>query len=139
MNRNEVKALVDAEEPDYATVEYLEPDAARYLREVVESDDPMAAAKATYIASVAGDVESIAILEVASSSPHPEVRVAAVDAAMNLIRTSGSAGTFIEALPRQAFPNEQPKAAERILEALAQDEDKGVRSAAKSAVRWRTR
>lgn len=128
MNRDEIEAFVVAEEPDYRVIKDLDSDAVTYLGELVGGDDVMLAAKATYMASLSADETCLPVLEAASQSPHPEVRVAAVDAARNFVGSTGA----------DAASGSGPNRAKQLLEVLEEDEDEGVRRAATVAVRGST-
>jgi len=98
----EVRALLSAEEPDYAAAARLGPDALPALRRFVESGDPNLASKATYLAGLIGDPQSAPILLVAAASPNPVLRVAAASGAAHLPASQGDA--IVLALLDDAHP-----------------------------------
>ena len=124
MNRSDLEVLLAAEEPEYDSVQEVEPEAVNYLYETALGDDIMAACKAVYIASIAAGEDSLPVLEAAATSTHPEVRVAVVDAALNVIGATHA----------DVSEGSIPRAAGRLLETLARDTDDGVRFAAQSAI-----
>ncbi len=84
VSMNDVRRVLDPEEPDYATAARLGPDAIPHLRALVTGPDSMMASKAAYAASVLeGDVGA-SVVQAAAQSGDPVVRVAAAAAASNL-------------------------------------------------------
>lgn len=108
----QVLARLDTDEPDYAALSTLGPEAVPHLAVLVRSDDPGIASKAAYLASLIESDESVGVVEAAATSSHETVRVAAAASLSNLT-------------PAQAAP-----AIERLLE----DSDVGVRKLALRAV-----
>jgi HEAT repeats len=108
----EVRAVLDPEEPDYAAAALLGPEALPHLRELVESGDPMLASKAAYAAGMIDGDEAVEVLREAARSDEPTVRVAAAASVANL-----GADTSAE-----------------LLEGLVADDDPGVRKVARAAV-----
>ena len=114
ITKQEVIKRLGADEPKYATLAKMGPDAVPHLAALMNGEDLGLAAKATYLASVIQTEEAIEALTAAAMSPHAIIRVAA---AAGLGNVSG----------RRAIP-----LAERLLE----DKDAGVR---KFAVRAASR
>jgi HEAT repeat protein len=112
MTMQEVLARLDTDEPDYAALATLGPEAVPHLKVLVRSDDPGIAAKAAYLASMIESDESTDVIEAASASPHDIVRVAAAAGMRNLA-------------PARAGPT---------VERLLDDKDAGVRKQALHAV-----
>lgn len=80
----DVRACLDPDEPNYTSAAGLGPDALPHLAELVRGDDPMLAAKATYLASLIPDDEAAAIVATAAVSADTSVRVAAAASLRNL-------------------------------------------------------
>jgi predicted component of type VI protein secretion system len=80
----QVRAHLDRDEPDYPAAARLGTDAIPHLTQLVNGHDSMLASKAAYLASLLQDDRSAAVLELAASSPHAEVRVAAAAGIKNL-------------------------------------------------------
>jgi HEAT repeat protein len=81
---DEVRRVLDVDEPDYAQGRTLGPEAIPHLLALVQRGEPMLAAKA---ASLAGMIEadgSAEVLRRAAAHPDVTVRVAAAGAARNL-------------------------------------------------------
>lgn len=108
----EVRAVLDPEEPDYAAAALLGPEALPHLRALVESGDAMLASKAAYAAGMIDGDEAVEVLREAAQSDEPTVRVAAAASVANL-----GADTSAE-----------------LLEGLVADDDPGVRKVARAAV-----
>jgi hypothetical protein len=107
---NDVRAILDAEEPSYVRGVALGREALPHLEVLVKGDDLMLAEKATHLAARIGGARAVDVLVQAARRPDPTVRVAAAASA--------------EVLP--------PGLAEKVLDGLLRDEDTGVR---RSAVR----
>lgn len=80
----DVRAYLDADEVDYRAASLLGAGALPHLEHLVRGDDPMLAAKATYLASLIAGPEQGAILSEAAASDVATVRVAAASALGNL-------------------------------------------------------
>lgn len=89
VTREQVRAVLDPDEPDYPRAARLGPNALPYLAELVTGPDTGLAAKAVYAASLIRDRRSSAVVRSGSASRHPEVRVAAASAAGNLTGSGG--------------------------------------------------
>jgi HEAT repeat protein len=92
----QVLARLDTDEPDYAALATLGPEAVPHLKVLVRSDDPGIASKAAYLASMIESDESTDVVEAASASPHESVRVAAAAGMRNL--APAQAGPWVERL-----------------------------------------
>ncbi|HET9650017.1 MAG TPA: hypothetical protein VFP34_17540 [Microlunatus sp.] len=111
VSMEDVRKVLDPDEPDYAAASQLGEDALPHLEELVRGDDPMLASKATYAASlISGGADAVAT---AADSADPIVRVAAAAAARNL-------------------PSDR---AEQVLRRLTEDDDPGIRKVARTSAR----
>ena len=108
----QLRAILDSDEPDYPLAAQLGPDALPHIETLIKGDDPMLASKAAYLACLIRDDRSMAVLETAVRSKHPEVRIAAAAGARHL-------GT---------------QAASDVLLILLEDQDHGVRKTALKSV-----
>ena len=108
----QVRAVLDLDEPDYEAAARLGPEALPHLRRFVEGGDPNLASKAAYLAGRIGDPQAVSILELAATSDDPVIRVAAAGGASHL-------------------PDEQ---ADTVLLPLVDDDEPGVRKTALKAV-----
>lgn len=80
----QVRAVLDSEEPNYVEGAQLGLGALPYLESLVTRANPMLASKATYLASLIRGEQSVRILQEAARSESLVVRVAAAGAARNL-------------------------------------------------------
>ena len=95
----QLKALLDVDEPDYATLAAIASGAGalQHLRKLAASPDEAVASKAVSLAGIIGDVASIGVISSAAKSPHALVRVAAAHAA-SLLPDSPQAARVVHAL-----------------------------------------
>lgn len=107
----EVRAVLDPEEPDYQKGVELGPDALPHLRVLINGEDPMLASKATYLAGLIKSDESADVVREAARSNVEAVRVAAAATARNLPSTKAS----------------------EVLEELVADPDPGIRRVARES------
>jgi HEAT repeat protein len=84
VTKQQVIDMLNPDEPNYPEAAKLGPDALPHLDTLVKTADPLLASKATYLASLIQDEQSIDVLKAAAQSNHPEVRVAAAAGARNL-------------------------------------------------------
>jgi len=112
----DVRAWLDADEPDYAGAKQaLGTAAVPFLLQLVQGGDLALASKATYLASMIQSAQSPAVVHAAAQSREAILRVAAASCIRNL-------------------PLVQ---AEKVLDSLKGDPDAGVRKVAvKSATRF---
>jgi len=108
----DVRSVLDPEEPDYEFAALLGPEALPHLETLVREGDPMLASKAAYLAGLLDDERSADVVNQASQSDSAAVRVAAAAAARHL---SGSG-------------------ASDVLISLLADSDPGVRTVALKSV-----
>jgi HEAT repeat protein len=108
----QVRAVLDRDEPDYEEAAKLGPDALPLLQRYVESGDPTLAPKAAYLAARIGGSQAEPILELAATSSDSSVRAAAAYGARHL----------------------RPEQAEAVLLTLIDDDDPAVRKTALQAV-----
>lgn len=80
----EIRAILDSEEPDYALAAKLGPGALTHIETLIKGTDPMLASKAAYLAGLIQDAQSTTVLKLAAQSKYPEVRIAAAAGARQL-------------------------------------------------------
>lgn len=125
----DVQAFLDSEEPNYGHAAALGAEALSHLQHiVVNSEDPLLASKAAYLATIIPHEAALNVLEAAVSRPEPQVRVAAAAGVENLM---GSVADAIDPSARAAF---QRRAGELLAPMLA-DQDYGVRKAAERSLK----
>jgi HEAT repeat protein len=90
VTKEQVRAALYPDEPDYEEASKLGPESLPYIEELVQEMDPAFASKAAYLASLIQHDQSIAILKEAAQSSYPEVRVAAAAGVRNLDAEAGS-------------------------------------------------
>jgi HEAT repeat protein len=111
VSMDDVRRVLDPEEPSYEAAARLGPEALPHLQALVEGDEPMLAAKATYAASVLDGASGEKVIRTAAQARDPIVRVAAAAAARNLPAES----------------------ARGVLERLVDDDDAGIRKVARAS------
>jgi HEAT repeat protein len=111
VSMEDVRRVLDPEEPDYEAAAQLGSDALPHLEALVAGDDPMLASKAAYAASLLEGATGQEVVRVAARSDDPMVRVAAAAAARNL--------------PAQS--------AKDVLAGLVTDDDPGIRKVARAS------
>ena len=84
ITKQEVIKRLGADEPKYAALAKMGPEAVPHLRALIKGEDMGLAAKATYLASVIQTEEAIEALSDAAMSPHAIIRVAAAAGLGNL-------------------------------------------------------
>jgi HEAT repeat protein len=107
----DVRRVLDPEEPNYEAAADLGPEALPHLEALVAGDDPMLASKAAYAASMLEGAAGQEIVRAAAQSDDPVVRVAAAAAARNLPAPS----------------------AREVLAGLVTDDDPGIRKVARAS------
>jgi HEAT repeat protein len=144
----DVRAVLDPEEPDYADGARLGRAALPHLAALAAGDDVLLAAKAAHLAArIGGDAAADIVLRAAGHAD-PAVRVAAAGAAADL--DAGMAARVLERLSQDADASVRRRvvrtasahvgrsgdaAARRMLESLAQsDPDASVRKATRDAL-----
>lgn len=108
----QIRAILDSEEPDYALAAQLGPDTLPHIETIIKGADPMIASKAAYLAGLIQDNRSSDVLKIAAKSKYPEVRAAAAAGARHLAA----------------------QAASDVLLVLLEDQDIGVRKIALKSV-----
>jgi HEAT repeat protein len=98
----EVRAVLNPDEPDYTAAATLGSDAIPHLLALASGADVSLASKATYLASLIDTEGSIDVLREAAASNHPEVRVAAAWGAQN-IRTSDVGDVLLSLVTDQDY------------------------------------
>ena len=111
VSMEDVRKVLDPEEPDYSAAARLGEDALPHLEVLVRGDDAMLASKAAYAASLIEGGSDV--VEVAAGSDDPVVRVAAAAAVRNL-------------------PGDR---ARPMLRQLSEDDDPGIRKVARASER----
>ena len=111
VSMDDVRRVLDPEEPSYEAAAELGPDALPHLHALVAGKNSMLASKAAYAASMLEGAAGEHVVRTAAQSPDPVVRVAAAAAAKNL--SSQSAG--------------------EVLADLVVDEDPGIRKVARAS------
>jgi HEAT repeat protein len=111
VSMDDVRRILDPEEPDYDAAAELGTGALPHLQAIVAGDDPMLASKAAYAASMLEGDAGQDVVQAAAHSTEPLVRVAAAAAARNLPAPS----------------------ARDVLSDLAADDDPGVRKVARAS------
>jgi hypothetical protein len=80
----DVRAALDPEEVDYETAKGLGAAAIPFLMELVQGGDLGLASKATYLASLIGDEQSVGVVEAAAARNEPVLKIAAASGIRNL-------------------------------------------------------
>ena len=80
----QVLAVIDKDEPNYAAFTQLGPEALPHLEMIIEASDPLKAAKAAYAASIIGGAASVGALRKAADHHDPQVRIAVAHGLRNL-------------------------------------------------------
>jgi HEAT repeat protein len=111
VSMNDVRRVLDPEEPNYDAAAKLGPDALPHLQALVTGPDSMLASKAAYAASLLEGASGESVVRAAAQSRDPVVRVAAAAAARNL----------------------PPESARAVLVSLATDDDPGVSKVARAS------
>jgi HEAT repeat protein len=111
VTNEQVRAILDLDEPDYDAAAQLGPEALPILQRFVEGPNANRAAKAAYLAGRIGDPAAAPILEFAATSPEASVRAAAASGAQHI-----------------------GEAAESVLITLVDDDNPAVRKTALNAV-----
>jgi HEAT repeat protein len=111
VSMEDVRRVLDPEEPNYEAAADLGPEALPHLEALVAGDDPMLASKAAYAASMFEGAAGQEIVRAAAQSDDPVVRVAAAAAARNLPAPS----------------------AREVLAGLVTDDDPGIRKVARAS------
>jgi HEAT repeat protein len=108
----QILARLDTDEPEYAALAAIGPEAVPHLKVLVRSEDPGIAAKAAYLATLIESDESADVMEAASASPHETVRVAAAAGMRNL--TAAKAGPWVERLLDDSDPGVRKQALQTV-------------------------
>ncbi len=112
VSMEDVRAVLDPEEPDYDAAARLGEGAMPHLRELTRGDDPMVASKAVYLAGLIGGDDAGDIVLTAAHDEDAAIRVAAASSTSRL----------------------SAEASEAVLVDLVADGDPGVRRIAQRAV-----
>jgi HEAT repeat protein len=112
---DQVRRLLDPDEPDYAAAARLGPELLPHLKALVDSGNVHYGSKAAFLASLIDHDQAVEILRRAAKSPSPLVRAAAAGGTRSMTRPTAAG----------------------VLLALLEDRDAGVRKLAieSSAIR----
>jgi len=119
---NDVLNALNPDEPNYNIASKLGPEALPHIEKIIETADPLLASKATYLASLIDDERSISILNNASKSKYPEVRISSAHGIKNLMSTEKNKNKT------------QSDLINRVLTDLNNDNDFGVKKAANKTI-----
>ena len=119
VTREQVLALLESDEPDFAEAADWGAEAAALVEEFARSDDPYLAAGAVYLAGYIPCEHSVAIVAAAVHHPEPETRIASAEAARQLVRSGLTVREMAALRP--------------VFQALLHDSDEGVRRVAQRA------
>lgn len=144
VSMKQVRAILDAEEPDYRGLAALGPDALPQLKKLVGGADVMLASKAAYAASLIPDERAVDVLLEAAQCEDPVVRVAAAAAVRNVPQlTSGDLleNFFVDAdagVRRAAIKSVGKSATDtlrsKIAEMASSDSDPAIREMSRAAL-----
>ena len=87
---NQLRRLLNSDEPDYTALARLGPTILPQLRQLVADRNEYVAANAASLAGMIGHDQAVAVLEVATRSPSAQVRIAAAGALRHLKRPAAS-------------------------------------------------
>ena len=118
---NDILEELNRYEPNYKkAAQEFGPKALPHIKKIVESSpDPLLVSKAVHLASIIEDPDSILVLDTASKSKYPEVRVATANAVADITKGTSNR-TFMGDM----------NLTNTILNKLKDDPDVGVRKAA---------
>ena len=130
----DVRRVIDPEEPDYEFGSLLGPEALPHLGVLVRSDDPMLASKAAYLAGLIDGADATDVVTSAAQHDDAVVRVAAAAATRHLEGAGASdvllpllsdtdEGVRLAAL--KAVPDDASDAVRTKVEAIAADHGEG--------------
>ena len=86
----QVLAVIDKDEPNYAAFAQMGPEALPHLEMIIDANDPLKAAKAAYAASMIGGAGSVNALRKAAEHHDPQVRIAVAHGLRNLSEAAPS-------------------------------------------------
>lgn len=134
---DELYRLISSEEPDYPAIALLlDASSAPHLKRMAEDDNVMLATKAVYAASLLPGGEAEQIVERASASPVPQIRIASASALVNLpaasrnklaVRLLDDADLSVEKLTIRSLSGRVPAGVRRRLDRLAGTGDPVIR------------
>ncbi|MDT0344533.1 HEAT repeat domain-containing protein [Streptomyces litchfieldiae] len=122
----DVRRVLEPEEPDYAAMARLGSGSLPHLRDLVQGPDPMLASKAAYAAGLLEGDQGHDVITIAALSEDPIVRVAAAGAAINLpVETaadilSGLAADTDPGVRKVALTSLPPDAPEDVVDRLSE-------------------
>jgi HEAT repeat protein len=145
LTTEQLRALLDPEEPNYSTMAtLLAPDDLEGLAALVKGPDPMLASKAAYAMTLIPDEATVTAVKAAVASPHEVVRIAFAAGLPNL----GQHGVDAIALQlledtdpgvrktatKTAGALEGPSLVAKLRSMAEKDPEAGIRALAKAAV-----
>ena len=122
VSMQDIRDILDSEEPDYDAGASLGEAALPHLSELVKSADPLLAAKATHLAARIGSQAARHVVALAAERPEPQVRIAAAAGLGDLPEEP-------EVVLLDAMENRT------LLDRLLDDPDPGVRKFARKSAR----
>lgn len=138
---DELYLMLSSEEPDYPAISLLlDASSAPHLKRMAEDDNVMLATKAVYAASLLPGGESEQIVEKASVSPVPQMRIASASALVNLpaasrnklaARLLDDSDLGVEKLTIRSLSGQIPPAIRQRLDRLADGGDPVIRQLSK--------
>lgn len=144
-NTDDIRARIDLDEINYpALARELGPEALPALEEIARDPNITLASKAVYLASQIGGDQAVPILERATTSPAPALRVTVAAATRNL--EHAHAEPALDSLLRDVDPGvrkvalrsaaivDSPALRQQVAEMADNDDDAAVRAAAREAL-----
>lgn len=138
---DELYLMLSSEEPDYPAIALLlDASSAPHLKRMAEDDNVMLATKAVYAASLLPGGDSEQIVEKASVSPVPQMRIASASALVNLpaasrnklaVRLLDDSDLGVEKLTIRSLSGQVPPAVRQRLDRLADGGDPVIRQLSK--------
>jgi HEAT repeat protein len=123
MNLDEVRAMLDVDEPDYpGFLRRLDAEDVASLRALVSEDEPRIASKAAYLASLLPEAGSAAVVDLAGQSRHPVVRVAAASGLAALDAASA------RPIAQRLLTDVDPGVRARAMRSVISLDDEGLRA-----------
>ena len=141
----QVLAEIDKDEPNYAAAAQLGPEALPLLQQIMDSSDPLRAAKAAWAASLIGGAASVDLLRKAAAHRDPQVRIAAAHGLRNVAAVAPA--ETVNRLLDDPDPGvrkgalatathlKRPELTEKLAAIAAQDTEEHLRAAAAAAVK----
>jgi HEAT repeat protein len=126
----QVLNILSPDEPNYQeAAAKLGPAALPHLEDLIKSEDSLLASKATYLTSLIDDDRTISILNKASKSKYPEVRIATANGIKNIITKTNIVKS------ESSIDREREKLIVNLLNDLKGDSDVGVQKSASKTLK----